>query len=155
MTPPPFQSLLSKKKPNCLLSLLHGRHQISFPASKFRVRMAIWFFDNGNPILSGWNSWCLFSSQQLIPYILKSTTFWLHSDYFWLFLTISAWLARGGRVRKSKEIPDSRIFHARTFWIERANCDIVKFLTKVHKTLVLITITLKEKKWICIWQTVS
>ena len=28
-------------KPNCFLSLLHGRHQISYPASKFRVLLAI------------------------------------------------------------------------------------------------------------------
>ena len=32
-----------KTKPNCFLSLLHGRHQITFPASKFGVLLATWF----------------------------------------------------------------------------------------------------------------
>ena len=42
------------------LSCLHGRHQFPFPASKFRVLLAIWFvsFYNPNSLVSRENVWC-------------------------------------------------------------------------------------------------
>ena len=39
-----------------------------------------------------------------------------------------------GRVRKSKNFPDSKIFHAKTFRIKRVNRDTFAFATKVRKT---------------------
>ena len=44
------------------VSWLHGPHQSRYPASKFRVLLAIWFcfFDSGNSIISGGTSWCPF-----------------------------------------------------------------------------------------------
>ena len=38
------------------------------------------------------------------------------------------------RVRKSKNFPDSQIFHAKTFRIRRVNRDTFAFATKVRKT---------------------
>ena len=40
----------------------------------------------------------------------------------------------GYRVRKSKNFPDSKIFHVKTFRIKRVNCDTFAFATKVRKT---------------------
>ena len=39
-----------------------------------------------------------------------------------------------GRVRKSKNFPGSKIFHAKTFRIKRVNRDIFDFATNVRKT---------------------
>ena len=39
----PSRVCYQKNKPNCFLSLLHGRHQISFHVSKFRALLAVWF----------------------------------------------------------------------------------------------------------------
>ena len=39
-----------------------------------------------------------------------------------------------GRVRKSKNFPDSKIFHAKTFRIKRVNRDIFDIATNVRKT---------------------
>ena len=75
------QTLLSKKTK--LLSLIVAWLSSDI-ISCFKVQSSIgclvWFFDNGNSIFSGGNSWCLFSSQQLIPYQF-GTTFWLHSGF--------------------------------------------------------------------------
>ena len=38
------------------------------------------------------------------------------------------------RVGKSRNFSDSKIFHAKTFWIKRVNCDNFDFATKVRKT---------------------
>ena len=38
------------------------------------------------------------------------------------------------RVRKGKNFPDSKIFHAKTFRIKRVICDTFAFATKVRKT---------------------
>ena len=38
------------------------------------------------------------------------------------------------RVRKSKNFPESMIFHAKTFRIKRVNRDTFAFATKVRKT---------------------
>ena len=38
------------------------------------------------------------------------------------------------RVTKSENFSDSKIFVAKTFRIERVNCDIVKYVTKVRRT---------------------
>ena len=47
---------------------------------------------------------------------------------------------KGGGVRKSESFPESEIFDAKTFWIERVNHDIVKLAAKVRKTAVSIPI---------------
>ena len=39
-----------------------------------------------------------------------------------------------GRVRKSKNFPDSKIFHAKTFRIKHVNRDTFAFTKKVRKT---------------------
>ena len=51
----------------------------------------------------------------------------------WLVLTFAdlCWVIR---VRKSKNFPDSKIFHAKTFRIKRVNRDTFAFATKVRKT---------------------
>ena len=53
------------------------------------------------------------------------------------FFLLSTRARRGGggnRVRKSKNFPDSKIFHAKTFRIKRVNCNTFAFVTKVRKT---------------------
>ena len=46
---------------------------------------------------------------------------------------------------------DSKIFHAKTFQIERLNC-VVKFATKVRKTAFSIPIPMKEIIWIHLFE---
>ena len=42
-------------------------------------------------------------------------------------------LQEGQSQKKNKNFPDSRIFHAKTFWTKRVNRDIDKFATNVRK----------------------
>ena len=59
-----------------------------------------------------------------------------------------------GRFRKSENFPDSNIFHAKTFWIERLSCKIVTFATRVRKTTLSTPIPMEERISITFWQNV-
>ena len=53
---------------------------------------------------------------------------------FLLFSCDSSSIRDDGRVKKSKNFPDSKIFTAKTFRIKRVNRDIDDFATNARKT---------------------
>ena len=71
--------------------------------------------------------------------VLNFLNYWkVFSNYFPdlanSYQLMTFWSVKTLRVRKSKNFPDSKIFHAKNFRIKRVNRDTFAFATKVRKT---------------------